>query len=92
MREHSVMRFKHPDQDHAAARFQPPSLSRRAPASSSGAPPFSSKFGMLTAVGKATSLTAEQARLWGNAVRFVFVVCGYAGLALGVHLGAASGF
>jgi hypothetical protein len=85
MREHSVMRFKHPDQDHAAARFQPPSLSRRAP-------PFSSKYGMLTAVGKATSLTAEQARLWGNAVRFVFVVCGYAGLALGVHLGAASGF
>jgi hypothetical protein len=29
MREHSFVPFKHSDQDHAAARFQPPSLSRR---------------------------------------------------------------
>jgi hypothetical protein len=85
MREYSVVRFRHSDRDYAAPRFLPPNLSRRVPA-------FPSKFDRLAAAGKSRGLTAEQTRLWANIARFVLVVCAYAGLAVGVHLGAAGGF
>ncbi len=85
MREHSVVRFRHSDRDHAAPRVQPANLSRRAPA-------FLSKFDRFAAAGKADGLTAEQTRAWRIIARFVFVVCGYAGLAVGVHLGVAGRF
>ncbi len=50
------------------------------------------KFDRLAAAEKARGLSAEQTRLWGAIARFVLVVCAYAGLAVGVHLGAAGGF
>lgn len=92
MREHSVVRFRHSGRRHAAPRFERANLSRRAPASSREAQAFLSNFGRFAAARKAGGLTEEQTRLWGNIARFVIVVCAYAGIAVGVHLGVVGRF
>jgi hypothetical protein len=72
-----------------ASRFYSPIPSRqRALALRDGGPRVSAKSEMPEPARTPGSLTAEEARLWGLAIRFVFILCTYAGFVVGVRLGA----